>query len=442
MWQKILQGIRAYFTVSIVTNITGILQSILTLRYLTLGEYGQYTLLLSFFATGKLFFDLGSKSLFVSEIAQANGENNQARVKGLFSVLSWFLGSMSIVVTAVFIIIGLWRQNNLYHIIAVYSLFFAINLGFDILLLSHTKFNQTAGQQIVRSASRLGFLLLIPFFPTGSMLFWVMLSHVIKEIVVMIFSIRWVSPIFHSLRKVTLQSIDVGTIFKQQGIFVLMSYPIRQLITELPVWMLTFFWDITAVGVYGAARKAFSLITTVFAYVETILIPLLPEQMNQFPDKVRIAIRQSQKYTFWLTVGMLLVVLPLSPWIIQLLGPEEYAGVIRPFQIILLTAVFTPFIQSHRPILFALKEQRWFFIMQLLSLLTYAPLLLLFIPPRAAVGAVVVLVLNGIIHTTLRSGIIRRIAPQFWVSPFTIFEIEEFDRKLIKRIQLSIQNLR
>ncbi|MEM7333426.1 MAG: oligosaccharide flippase family protein [Chloroflexota bacterium] len=435
IWRRIWEGISAYSGVTLVTTISNLLQAILTLRLLDLDEYGRITLLLSFFATARIFADLGAKSIITSEIAQAHGANDKARVKGLLRIYSRFVFFSLLGAALTFVVIGFIRNEITFFILAAYAILFGINDGLQTVLLSHTEYRRSAGQQIVRSVGRLLLLAILFFIAPPSIFILVLLTHPAKELFTLVFSLRWCRPILSQYQSIKASSVDFWLLFKEQGVFTILTYPIRRVIGELPVWLLSGMIGETVVGIYGAAQKAFALIHALFRNIETVLTPMLPNQLSQNPERVKIAIGQSQKYTFWLSIVTLIFCLPTAPFIISILGGEEYLGVIRPFQWLLFSLLFTPFIQSDRPVLYALRQQKWLFVIRLAKLITFAPTLVFFISQNGALGAIQALLLDGTLHLFVRSAILYRVAPHLWVSPLSIFQIDQFDLQLWARVR-------
>ncbi|MCP5101318.1 MAG: oligosaccharide flippase family protein [Chloroflexi bacterium] len=421
------------------TNISSVLQAMLTFRYLGVENYGRLILLLSFFATARMFFDLGSRGIFISEIAKAQGAANPQRVKGLITVYIRFVTISTSIPTIIFLGIAWLNQDIVYVLLAVYVLLFGLNNGLNIILLSFTKFRRSAGQQIVRSFTRLTLLLFIPLLPNPSLFLLVLFTYPAKEITTLILSLKWSRPIYNQLRDVRSESIDFWHLFQQQGIYTIIGYPVRQIIGELPVWLLRVLVDETAVGLYGAARKAIEIASSLFQQIETILTPVLPEQMAQNSDRARIVIRQSQKYTFWLSLSVITICFPLAPLLISIISGAEFGDVSQPFRWLLITLLITPFIQSHRPILFALKQQKALLYIRVLKFMTYAPMLIYFILKNETVGATQAILIDGILHLFIRWTIIRKVTPQFWVSPLTIFTIEPFDIQLWQKFTTQVK---
>lgn len=438
MWRKIYQGVAAFFGVTVISNISGIIQTVLTFRYLSPAEYGQYTLLLSFFTIGRTFFDMGAVSIFMSEIAQADGAQREARLVGLMRVYGRFVGVTAVLVTLTFFAIAFSRSQTTFFILGLYALLFGLNFGSNTVLLGFTQFKPAASQQVVRSISRLTLLATLPLLATPSLLLPVLWTHVIKEGVVLLFSIYWLRPYLQRFSDTTAKRVSFWTLFSKQGIYLIASYPIRQVIGEAPIWLLSVLVGETAVGLFGAARKAYNLLNGFFMQIETILFPVLPSEMNNM-ERVRVAIRQSQKYTFWLALLIVVPLLPLAPFLVMLLGGEQYEDVVAPLRWLLLLLPLGAFIQSHRPTLFAVNKQKPLFLIRLLKMVTYLPLTTLFVLSNGATGAAQAAVIDATLHLFVRWRILYLAAPQFWVSPLSIFVVEPFDSQLFAKVKEQIQ---
>ncbi len=439
MWQRIWKGVTAYFSVTIITNISGVLQAILTINYLPVAEYGRLTLLLSFFSTARVLFDLGSRGIFISEIAKAQGESCQPRTKGLITVYSRFVLITTAIPTLLFIGIA-WRNRDfLFGLLALYIFLYGYNNGLRTILLSHTKYKQAARQQSINSLTRLGLLLSIPFWNHPAILLTVLLTYPAKELMALVFSVKWVYPIINQLRNIKPEKVDFLFLFKEQGVYTVLSYPIRKVIGELPIWLLRILLGETAVGLYGVAQKALGFILIPFAYIEELLFPLVPEQMTQNISRIRVVLRQTQKYSFWLMLTAVTITFISAPWFIRLIAGPEYQDAILILRWLLPTLLLTPFLQLHRPILFALKQQKTLLFIRVLKFITYAPLLTYFISTNGVIGAAQAIVLDGILHLFTRWILIRKVAPEFWVSPITIFKIESFDTQLWQKFATKIK---
>jgi len=329
----------------------------------------------------------------------------------------------------------------LWAIMGAYLLASAMNHGLKAVFLSHTRYRRTAAQPVIRSLSRLALLATLPWWEPRSTLIGVALTYPLMELSTFLLSLWMARPILRPLRSASGGQADLVRLLRQQGIYVVLTIPIKRVLSELPIWFLKRLAGDTAVGLYGAARKAFALVYAFFAPLETILFPLVPEQAVQSPERIRVALRQAQKYAFWLSLILITLSLPLSPWFVSLIAGQAYTQVTPVLQWLLGYLILWAFTQSHRPIFYASGEQRWLLLLYMLSLLTYAPLLWLGIQWGSAVGAAQALILHGTLFIVVRLRVLRRLAPQLWVSPLTVFQMEEFDKRLFRQIRDRLKQM-
>lgn len=439
LWERIFQGMVAFSSTTVITNLSGVLQAVLTFRYLTVDEYGRLTFMLSFYNAAATFLDMGMGSVFTSEVARARGTGQNGMVRGLLSLYGRLLLGTGASLGLLFGGLGWHQREILWAILGAYLFASALNRGLEALFLSHTLYRRSAAQPVARSLSRLALLATLPWWKPGSALASVALTYPLMEFFTFIFSL-WMA--WHTLRfllTVSKEQVDLGKLLQQQGIYVMFVVPIKHVQDELPVWLLKMLSGDMAVGLYGAAHKAFTLLYAFLAPLETILFPLVSEQAAQAPERIRAALRQAQKYAFWLSLALTAFLLPLSPWLISLMAGQAYMQATSVLQWLLGYLILLVLLQSHRPILYALGEQRWLLSLYVLNFLTYAPLLWLGIRWNGAVGAAQALILHGALFIFVRLWVLRRLAPHLWVSPLTVFQVEEFDRQLFRQIKESLQ---
>jgi len=64
-----------------------------------------------------------------------------------------------------------------------------------------------------------------------------------------------------------------------------------------------------------------------------------------------------------------------------------------------------------------------------------APLLIGGISQFGAFGAVVASLINALLFVPIKMWGLRRLAPDLWVSPWSVFRVEEFDRRLWRMLK-------
>lgn len=187
-------------------------------------------------------------------------------------------------------------------------------------------------------------------------------------------------------------------------------------------------------GIYAAAQKAYLLGFAFFRSLETTLFPLVAEQIEADRDRLRVGLRQTQKYSFWLGMATATVGTLAAPWAIGAIAGDQYRTAVQPFRLMLWLLVLYAFIQSQRPLFYALKQQRWLFVLYVFQDLLFVLLLSYGIRWAGAAGAVLARILTVGAVLVARLYVLARISPKLWISPLSVFKMESFDYKLIHLI--------
>lgn len=160
------------------------------------------------------------------------------------------------------------------------------------------------------------------------------------------------------------------------------------------------------------------------------MFPLVSEQVEADGSQLQAILRQIQRFSFWL--GLLIAILGgiAAPWIIHLVAGPAYLMAVPVLRVMLWLLVLYAFSQSHRPLFYALKEQRWLFAIYFLQAILYSALLGAVVPLGGAIGAVLVRLFVTFLVMSTRLYVLSRVAPRMWISPWSVFTIETSDRKL------------
>jgi O-antigen/teichoic acid export membrane protein len=184
------------------------------------------------------------------------------------------------------------------------------------------------------------------------------------------------------------------------------------------------------VGIYGAAQKGFSLIYAFFSALETTIFPLVSEQIEVDKERLQIALRQMQKYTFWLGLVVAVVGGLTAHWLILIVAGEEYLAAVPVFRLMLWLLVVYAFLQSQRPLFYALGQQKWLFVLYLVNALMYALMLPCAIAATDVIGAVWATLLYSALSASTRMLALQKIDSRVLIDPRDMFKIEGFDRHL------------
>jgi O-antigen/teichoic acid export membrane protein len=88
------------------------------------------------------------------------------------------------------------------------------------------------------------------------------------------------------------------------------------------------------------------------------------------------------------------------------------------------------FLQSQRPLFYALGQQKWLFVLYVISTVIYALLLWSGISTLSVRGAVWATLINSAAFSGVRLFVLWRLEPRMLVDPRSIFRIERFDWRL------------
>lgn len=438
LWKRILQGMTAFSLDMVISNVAAVLGAVLVFRYLDLPAYGRLTLALSLHAAATIFLNFGLGGVFTAEIARSRGSGDLAWVRFLLSRYLYLNASTGVLLFAVFVGVGIQRGAPLWSVMGTYVLTTALNGVANVLFLSYTRYRRLAAQSITRSLARLALLATLPLWWQGDALLGVAWTYPLMDCAALLVSVRLAKIALWDLQGVQTARYSFPSLidlFRQQGIYATLSIPVKKVADQLPVWFLKALIGDVGVGIYGVAQKGFLLLYAFFSALETTIFPLVSEQIAVDRERLQIALRQMQKYTFWLGFVTAVVGGLTARWLILIVAGEEYLAAVPLFRLWLWRLLIYAFSQSHRPLYYALGQQKWLLMIYLCSTVTLALLLIGGIEMFGAIGAVWGALINAIFLVLIRLLILRRLSSELWVNPLSVFRIEGFDRRLWRMLK-------
>ena len=433
LWKRILQGMMAFSLDTVVSNVAAVLGAALVFRYLDLPTYGRLTLALSLYAAATIFLNFGLGGVFTAEIARSRGSGDLARVKFLLSRYLYLNTVTGVLLFAVFMVVGMRRGDPLWSAMGAYLLTTALNGVANVLFHSYTRYRRLAAQSITRSLARLALLATLPLWWRGDALLGVAWTYPLMDCAALLVSVRLARVALRDLQGVQTTGYSLASLidlFRQQGIYATLSIPVKKVADQLPVWFLKSLIGDAAVGVYGAAQKGFLLLYAFFSSLETTIFPLVSEQIEVDKERLQIALRQMQKYTFWLGLFVAVVGGFTAHWLIRIVAGEEYMAAVPVFRLMLWLLVVYAFLQSQRPLFYALGQQKWLFVLYLFNTLMYALMLLCAIDATGIIGAVWATLFYAALSAITRLVVLQKLDSRTLVDPRSVFKIEGFDRHL------------
>jgi O-antigen/teichoic acid export membrane protein len=433
LWRRILQGMTAFSADTVISNLTAVLSAALVFRYLDVSAYGQLTLVLSFYAIATVFLNFGLDGVFTAEIARARGVGNLGWVRFLLTWYLWLNAIMGCVALSVFSAIGHQRRDLLWVVMGFYLLTTALNGVASVLFHSYTRYRRLAARSVVRSLTRLLLLVTLPLWWRGETLLGVAWTYPLMDIAALWVSAWLVRTTLRDLRNVQVDGhslASLAVLLRQQGIYATLSIPVKRVADQMPVWFLKTLTGDLGVGIYGAAQKGFSLIYAFFSALEITIFPLVSEQMGLDKERLQIALRQIQKYTFWLGLVVAAVGGLTAYWLILTVAGEGYLAAVPVFRLMLWLLVVYAFLQSQRPLFYALGQQKWLFVLYLFNTLMYALALFCAITAAGTIGAVWATLFYAALSAITRMMVLQKLGSLIFVDPQSVFKIEGLDRRL------------
>ncbi len=443
LWRRILQGMTAFSADTVISNLAAVLSAALVFRYLDVSAYGQLTLVLSCYATATIFLDFGLDGVFTAEIARARGAGNLSWARFLLTRYLWLNVIMSCVALIAFLAVSYQQRNPLWAVMGFYLLTTALNGVVSVLFHSHTRYRRLVAQSITRSLSRLLLLAVLPLWWRGETLQGVAWTYPLMDVVALAVSAWlarkiWRSPEDVGIERYSLASLTV--LFRRQGVYATLSVPVKKIADQLPIWFLKALIGDVGVGLYGAAQKGFSLLYAFFSALETTIFPLVSEQMEMNKERLRIALRQMQKYSFWLGFAVAVVGSLTARWLILIVAGERYLAAASLFRVMLWILVVYAFAQSQRPLFYALGQQKWLFVLYLFNSLIYALALPLAIVSVGVIGAAWATLFYIVLSAITRMVVLQKLDLWAFVGPRDMFKIEGFDRRLWQTLRAWVQS--
>ena len=442
LWRRILQGMAAFSANTVISNLAAVLSAVLVFRYLDVSAYGRLTLALSFYATATIFLNFGLGSVFTAEIARARGTGKLGWAKFLLTSYLCLNAITGCVVLIAFIAIGYQQRDPLWSVMGFYLLTTALNGVVSVLFHSYTRYRRLAAQSITRSLSRLLLVATLPLWWRGEALLGVAWTYPLMDCAALLVSAWLARIVWRDLRDARIGEYTLSSLFalfQQRGIYATLSIPVKTVADQLPVWFLKALVGDVGVGIYGAAQKGFSLIYAFFGALETTIFPLVSEQIEVDKERLQIALRQMQKYTFWLGLVVAVVGGLTAHWLILIVAGEKYAAAVPVFRLMLWNLVIYAFLQSQRPLFYALGRQRWLFVLYLFNTLMYAPVLACAIATTGTIGAAWATLFYAALSASTRMMVLWKLDPQTFVVPRSVFKIEGFDRRLWKVLRARVR---
>ena len=422
------------------------LSALLLIRLLPADDYGRLALVLSARSIAAVVPGLGLETFIVTEVARSHGQHRPDQVKRFllrYSQLTLWAGVGFLALAG----IAQWPVRRMFSPLVAWLV---LIIGIDLLITSwrrvirvtfygYASFTYTGAIDVLESVLKLGLLvLLLVLFDTG---LWgatavYPLSTAIALLLVLPAWLKIVWPL-------RLVAASREPVFREglrgPGKWAIALRPLKQVRDELPIWLVRGLAGNIGVALFAVAKKGYNYTALLLGALEDVLLPLISESVDANRQTFYRLVHSAGKYAL---VGASLLVgigVALSPLIYDMVF--EYPAAASTYRLLLLTLPVRALALYQRPMLFALRGQKYLVLTTALSLLwlvVAVGLGLVWFGVAGAAGGVFVNVLMVII---VRHWAIRRLRPEFRLVWKEFLRIDEFDRRLFERLRSKLLRL-
>jgi len=367
----------------------GLFNSFFVLRSLSLYQFGVYQLLLSFYAIASDFFHNIFASVVSNDLARFIAEDREDKAKRLFWEYAFFRVLMGLVpVIAVVSLVRffsfrygpdaiMWAYvlSAIFLVDAILSVLLTllkINLKFSLLAV------RPSFQKLVQ-----GLVLAIFFFfyhLSVTEIFIAQLAGSVFAVIVVIPTFVKVYKPWRSIQSAP-GSILEGIIFSY-GAWEIPGSFTTNLVGKIRPWLIKFFLNTEAVGIFGAASMAISLLKDVIPM--RTLSALMPRKINE-PEKIKSIFVHGTR--FYVAMSLLLVVAGsvIFPVSVNFLFPQYQPSIIL-FYFLLPTVVLFAFIKMTNILLVVKRRQKFIFYQSVFQQGLGIILIVVFLPTVGILG--------------------------------------------------------
>ncbi len=419
----------------LVLKLLGAVALFLTLRELTMVEYGMVSLALSVSGPVLAFTGLGLDDLVMAAGARTRGENTFETFLPLYAGFSYF----KILATIILMGLSFWfRQffdDNQQLLISQFFLPLAIWIAvvsfrglIDSTLQMLEKFKIFAQGNIAEQSIRLSIILGL-FFVHQITLANVIWSYVIAKSVATLFLLPSISRMFP--RASIKQAFSTYFHFiKTKGYWESARSLCGNLFSGIDQWIVGLMLGLAPVGIYSFAGSLNSLLTQILPFKQ-VLIPFIARLS---PDKTATSFvsRRMSKYMVWGNTLIIFGAAITFPFLLPHILPA-YVSALPLFFLMSVSQIMSGLSVNHGSLLYAHQEQKFLFgvsWINTISSVTLQPLLIFFF---GVYGSVLERHLSTALILWLRE---RHLRLKHHLATFKLGDLlvfDDFDRTTIKR---------
>jgi O-antigen/teichoic acid export membrane protein len=439
-FRRLLQGTLVFGSRNVLLIVMDFSSALLLIRLLSTENYARLTLALSARSLAAIFLNMGLGSFIATEVARSHGQGRLDRVKRYLLRYS----QMNLLTGLGLFLLTLVAQWPLRHFVSPLIAWLAFIVGFELLVTAwrhifqttfygYARFKSMGSVDVLESVFRLGLIgvlvILLQMGLRGAILIYP-LSTALALFVVMPqwFQIVW------SLRQV---SASRDPVFREglkgPGKWVVLQRPLKQVRSELPIWLIQTLVGKSGVALFAVAQRGYRYTALLLRALEEVLLPLVSENVDTDHKTTRQLVSVVDKYAFVGAVGLVIVGSLLSPVVYDLVF--EYPTAAATYRLLLIALLPRALSLHQRPLLYALRGQKFLTMVMAFSLFWLTLGVALGVFWLGVIGAALGMLVNVCLTAILQQWAIRRLSAEFYIEWRSFFRIDELDRRLFMKLR-------
>lgn len=448
--RKISQNTAIVYGQTLITLVFGAASAFLIIRSLERYQFGIFSLAMSAVWLIMPWLDFGIGQVVSADVAGYIGSSDFAKVKRLLFGFYKTKIFLALVATSGTIVVSYFLparfDPQFASLFRLGSFIILVNSVLSVMLVtfeSHAQFFFTSIAQIVESILRfIAVIILVMILKMGSQ--GVMLSYIIATSFAVLVALPMLLKTLRPIKKIPTSPDPVfKNLVKGHGKFQAFTQPLKSMAENLQVWIIGWLAGINAVAIYQVAIQIYNYIAMFLSASESVLMPILSQELNRSIEKGKMIIERMSKYVFWLASIIMLAAFLIIPWAIRLLFGHKYDASILPFYIILLALPLAGLSVPYRPAFFAFKGQRQLLKIHLWVIITTYPVAAILTfwlrDINGALGFAIIFPAVALMALVLRVYFLKFFLAGFNLRMSRLFVLDQYDGELLRRIGVVLR---
>lgn len=422
----------------------GLLTTFITLRALSVYEYGLVVLALSLTSLLGVFLLPGLTDVVIADIGVERGQEKRGVMKRIFRdfmALQWVLGvcAWAILFFGADIIAAFYASqiSLLVKIVSFMFLLAPIRTAYGILFSVYFKFFIHSTYSFLEEAGKLAFVVLF-LFTVGVTPASVILGAILGQVAALFFLIPHAYTAYKDFSgAVADKPLSLKRLLAEHGKWSVFSKYVGQFGAKSRFWIIKFMLNTEAVAFASVAESLVGHTASLLP-LSRVMRPIIPQYVSD-TGRMFLLINKSIKYQLVSFALISIIAFTVFPPLIIWFFPH-YQTSLPLFKVMLFSLTFTSVATMFGPVFFALKAQQNLFFAVLLRTIVALVLLPISILAFGTMGIAYEFVITSIVYTFERYRVLKRLLPGFHIRLRDMIQLDEVDRIIVGKVAASIKS--